>query len=582
MCQWSFKSILGDICREDRVAETGICPRCMFTCVYCEKKEFVDSNTDKLCSECNDICNQNALEEFEDDLNNGSVDDQEIHDDYVDDSDDGLVGINGILNEILDEILDGIFTCADTPNYILVPDDSETINLTADEKKTSHKIANAYNKSCGNLGSDGNGGSTNGEITIGTCKAISTALQLNSTDCICDLGSGGGKTLTLLVAMSQAKIGIGIECETMRHNLAMNFNKWLLQNVKEIDIPVMFINEDINNMNNLNGMTKIYMYDAVFPPKLLYKIAEIFNTTSTIQLIVSAQSDLKDYGFNGELIKGLGCFKASGGAMSHSFYLYKSNYNHDESITEWNPILHDVLQSAQNRNTRLAVVADYMLAFHSSSKALRTVTAANILGETRDKRMPCERLYDLWLESGTNNNSEIVIDEKIYKLMSDKPRAYKGYNEQALASGSTQYDALLHIKNKQVLIAPSFDGIIDGNGKILVALLYDPAASKGAYFGIVYHIELKKLIRSPVMELFAKYDHLESLPFDVTDILKVNIIYNKSSLIYCFYLIYLSNIIEISKGLSIETFCKCCFSPTSIFSIPSASFAKTDMYSRYY
>ena len=69
------------------------------------------------------------------------------------------------------------------------------------------------------------------------------------------------------------------------------------------------------------------------------------------------------------------------------------------------------------------------------------------------------------------------------------------------------------------VVAPSYDG--KERGKLLTAILYDPCHCNGTYFGYVYNWEAKRSLREPLLPLFTHLNHNNSIPCDMTDILKV-------------------------------------------------------------
>ena len=75
----------------------------------------------------------------------------------------------------------------------------------------------------GGMGSDGSGGSTNGEINDSGCGAIAKAIHLTATDTLLDLGSSSGRACYSMCAQAGGPVCIGIECEKDRHNIYMSF-----------------------------------------------------------------------------------------------------------------------------------------------------------------------------------------------------------------------------------------------------------------------------------------------------------------------------------------------------------------------
>lgn len=413
------------------------------------------------------------------------------------------------------------------PNFIIISDKHEVIDLsedstlqmTAAEKKKCHKIGSAYRQSHGHLGSDGSGGSINGELTPAACKRICLALQLNSNDRVLDLGSGGGKSLALLVGLSAAKCGVGIECEVIRHSVATNFNKYIMTNLNAFDIPVMFLHDDINNFSDVNGITKVYMFDKAFTTELLYKIIDILNATTSIECIVSTRPFLMEIGLNCDGVQNIGSLASSGGS-THVFYVYKLKH-YDVTCNILNPLLRKVFVSVADRESRLTEATDYMNVLHHTDEFLRATAITKILNERKPSRNPSEMLYDELLKV-VNINDEATIQDKVYKITSEPTKAYKRFNEQQCTDFCIQMDAVAHKSMKSALIAPSFDGSPDGNGKVLVAIVYKATNSTGTYHGIVYDIDSKAWSKPLVKDLFRTFSHTHSPPrFDITDILVV-------------------------------------------------------------
>jgi len=138
-----------------------------------------------------------------------------------------------------------------------------------------------------------------------------------------DIGSGGGLTLAKLAGLSNCKAAIGIEVEEQRHIISSHFNRSLIKNYPDMDIPLWYVWENIIKFPNFNGFSKIFMYDAVFTPDLMEVIAHSFNQSSSVKTIV-ASKNLVEYGFDVKRIKNLGSILAKGGKMSHTFYAFQS------------------------------------------------------------------------------------------------------------------------------------------------------------------------------------------------------------------------------------------------------------------
>ena len=195
------------------------------------------------------------------------------------------------------------------------------------------------------------------------CKVISNALKLHANDYLCDIGSGGGLTITQMTAEAGNKCSIGIEVEIDRHHIAVNISKSLIEKYPEKDFPVAFINADITSFADLNGITKLFMFDHVFPRKLLLKVAHIINQTTSIEFIVSTKSSLIDYGFNVKCIEALGNLQSRGGKMSHTFYLHKVEHHLNMEALVLDQRIVKAMSIATNKQKRLQEVNQHMLTF---------------------------------------------------------------------------------------------------------------------------------------------------------------------------------------------------------------------------
>jgi hypothetical protein len=284
-------------------------------------------------------------------------------------------------------------------HIILVADDSSNVNVNSacnDCLDITSDISNGqqtyqiqivesiYNKSNGNLGSDGSGGSINGELSTAAIKTISKALDLNSGDHFCDIGSGGGFTLMRFVALSKCKVRVGIEIESERHNIAMNFIKKIMETYPDIEIPVAFANDTIMNFTHLSGISKLFMYDAAFTEELLIAIGLIVNKTESIKYIASTK-DLRELGFNVVLYKKLGSLSGRGN-MTHTFYIFKSQnykykFNYINNLTTADNNMKTLFETAVNKEQRYEAASTYMYSIHNSEKSQREQLVRNILNE---------------------------------------------------------------------------------------------------------------------------------------------------------------------------------------------------------
>ena len=80
----------------------------------------------------------------------------------------------------------------------------------------------------GALGGNGDGGSTYGEITMGSLHKIfdfmSMHCEFNHSSRFCDLGSGVGKPNWYATQRFGLRLSIGVECELIRHQVQTYLN----------------------------------------------------------------------------------------------------------------------------------------------------------------------------------------------------------------------------------------------------------------------------------------------------------------------------------------------------------------------
>lgn len=492
VCETEFKhKLYGSRDPLDYVEETGYCLRCELVCVYCKTNRWCSNNNDRLCKDCYKV----------------------FEPDEKDEKDETKEVVQELLKEMLMKLESGHHDDDNDFQNLLddVEYDNDNVSSTnaVFEKDSIQIITSVYNESHGGLGSDGSGGSINGELSTASCKIICNGLELNKDDCLCDIGSGGGFTLMRMAAESNVKVGIGIECEAERYNIAVNFNKTLMEKYPHINIPVTFSHADIQTLKNLNGFSKLYMYDKAFDDSLLKRISKTFNLTESIKFVASSIKDLHKYGFNVKLHNNLGSLGARGGNTSHTFYIYESKHYKTKAV-DMETSMMNLFKVAENKVHRYEAAEKHIHAVHHSEVSPREPQVRKILNETSTR----PTLYDLL----TSTTSPTIKDTK-YTL--SETRYYMRYNEQTLKDLTVEYAAIVHKSSKSTLLAPSYDGNINGEGKILVSLYYDPMKSGGTYYGVVYDIVTKLFKNDVVSKLYNKFDHNCSFPFDITSILKV-------------------------------------------------------------
>lgn len=200
--------------------------------------------------------------------------------------------------------------------------------------------------------------------------------------------------------------------------------------------------------------------------------------------------------------------------MSHTFYVFKSkHYKPDSCIL--NSRFLKLSEIACNKQKRHVVLAQHMIAVSNSVRSPRASQVRKSLGESEPETnaQSAEKLFEI-----LNKADSSIVNCKEYTCSKQQSTQYKRYNEQLLKSGKIEVAALAHRGERKALIAPSFDG----NNVILVSLFYDPMTHNGLYFGITYDIESKRFKKVPVLHLLNTFCYLNSMPFDLTDILMVS------------------------------------------------------------
>jgi len=403
-------------------------------------------------------------------------------------------------------------------------------------------LCSAFMHSSGSLEANGDGGSTNGEPIDKSCKIIAEGLKIGADDVLLDIGSGGGLTIARLQAISNCKIAVGVEVESIRHSIAVNFNLHLMENFKNQDFRVAFLNEDIRVFRTLNGFTRVYMFDKVFTSQLMMEIASIFNESKTVQYLASSQNmqNMIKFNFNVELMgESEGSLLARGGNMSHKFYFYLSK-SYDPAFISYSPNFvepkfHESFNIARERHLRLDDAMNQVNAFHKSARGLRESQVRKILNEpslatdNESSVISAKKLFDI-----LNNEKGPSIINGVMLIPSLPSRSCIKYNERALSEmGKSEMDAISLRQSKKAYFVPSFDGKEDG--KILVGLVHDQTLTGNvpSYVGVVYNISTQKLERKSLQEWGDIFDYENSMPFDIENIFSVFFRYGKISVSQC-------------------------------------------------
>jgi hypothetical protein len=372
-------------------------------------------------------------------------------------------------------------------------------------------ITGIYNDTHRGLGSDGSGGSVNGELGNKACYIFSIKLQLSQEDVFLDAGSGSGLTLCRIQALANCRASIGVETEVIRYNIAQNFNLRLMTNLSDLDIRVGFDHSNICTFKSFNGVSKLFMYDAVFVESDMFKIAKIFNNTSTIEYLIATNGNLFDsFGFQVELIEKLGNFKAKGCQMSHSFYLYKSLL-HGNSKANPDTRIESMINLASNKLLRLEVVANYVKQFHASNKPSRALS----INKKKIDDSPDHKLF-LRLCEKTPIINNIMYVQSHLSTSGRNSRSLTLFNEQQSSIPHRKsFGAISNKLEEKSLIVPSSDGKSDG--KILIDLYLNLTGGHTRYYGVVYDIAAKQCLPTKVFsDLFGIFDFDAPIPTGIS------------------------------------------------------------------
>jgi hypothetical protein len=222
-----------------------LCMLCDMKCRECKKKPYHEDNSYKLCSDCNEkLSNDNFYVDEGDNVNksfsvsgetmNSSTNELENYarDDHVEVA--AIPDADPALAQLCDSI--SVNKTANAPTEIIdspaMPElskssDSALVNNDLDYE--SRKCAVSRLKSIinsntpfglRNLGSDGSGGSTNGELTLKGCEIMVERLNLGPDDILVDIGCSSGYAVLVMAVLSGCK-AIGIEVEQPRYDIAL-------------------------------------------------------------------------------------------------------------------------------------------------------------------------------------------------------------------------------------------------------------------------------------------------------------------------------------------------------------------------
>jgi len=518
-----------------KLNETGLCSRCVSLCIMCEKRKFDTESIQKLCAECLFDCQHAEEVELRRNKENDVVEgeDQKVieggedkHQDKTNDEQDG--GENNREAENPED--EGNMMHADNDEeeggaeVWVAEEEEENVGdcWVGDDNiapgNMCKVLCSIFDSSNGDLGANGDFGPTNGEMGDDCCKKLVKLLNVGPNDKILDIGSGGGVTIARLQALSNCDVGVGIEIVAIRHSIAVNFNKHLMDKLPDMDVRITFLNDDVDIFSNFNGFSKVVMYDKAFDDGLMRRIGQRFNRTTTVQLIASTKK-LIEYDFDVDYVEDTGnSMKARGGKMAHKFYIYRSrnfvDFTEEPEIIE--PKFSESFNVARCRTLRLEDAEIQLRAFQTSEKYPRASQLNAILCDSFKKS--AQKLFLL-----LNSQRPMVRNVDYEKKPVKKTKQFVMHNLRPL-DGHRRFemDAVSSLSLKKSLLVPSFDGKIDG--KILVGLIFDDKNSNNKYEAIVYDLKGKKFeIEIPFSGVFDMFDYENSMPFDLDVIIEVSI-----------------------------------------------------------
>jgi hypothetical protein len=349
------------------------------------------------------------------------------------------------------------------------------------------------------LGHDGFFGSTNGEITPASVKALINLAEITEKDVIFDCGASGGGALFQLVALTNCIAGIGIECSLIRSGFSVMHNIRAMKTFSGVnDIPVHFITGNFTNICSYEGITVLYAFDHAFDPKDFPYMAKAVNASRSIRCVLSTKNQkyFEDYGIDIELdftdVKKTTISTISG-KCTRTIYLYKPKLNRsfEEFENMKDPLIWDALEIARDRGRRICFSYQLYDTWHKELSKKRLRKKVKIPSNSQDKR-----------QNGHNHNSDHDEgDENLFELLrsknfkritchhynnedfvdvSNSARVYRLYQVPTFVTTATDakkvdIHAVLWTQKQSALIVPSVDR---KTNSILVGITYQVQGSK--------------------------------------------------------------------------------------------------------
>jgi hypothetical protein len=216
-------------------------------------------------------------------------------------------------------------------------------------------------RSSGAVGGYGHDGPIYGEVTMGSFHKVVEYLQkehgLCETSSFLDIGAGLGKPNLHVAVHPGVKYSFGIELEELRwqlsmHNLRQCINKSeALKKVQEKQAHpnVFFTKADVTNVRTFSPFTHVYMFDVGFPPVALIAVANAFNRSKTVRVLVSFTKprNVIKYGFKVRLVHKI-TTRMCGSSETHTAYVYQSIPNNSHPSTTVSTVLQSAVASEEN------------------------------------------------------------------------------------------------------------------------------------------------------------------------------------------------------------------------------------------
>jgi len=193
-------------------------------------------------------------------------------------------------------------------------------------------LYSVFKKHSGQVGGDLYGGEIYGEMTMGSFQRIVEFLmkhcEFGEQSVFLDVGSGLGKPNCHVAVYPGVKHSLGLELMDLRWQLSLHNLRYVMNQTSLSDKPpvVHYAKADACDLQSLNPCTHMYMFDVGFVRETLFRLAKIFNQSSTLKYLVSSKKPrdiIFEYCF---LVRHIGSLSISMTSSSeqHSMYIYEA------------------------------------------------------------------------------------------------------------------------------------------------------------------------------------------------------------------------------------------------------------------